>query len=271
MANGIVPYGAYFPAESLLQAKQRGEQIRSMQEEGSLRKAQLAGQMRAYGAATPEEMFYSQATAEQAQAEEAARARNIGAAGALIDSLGKIVAGSNYNPEVIASIKSRPDIAEAVSPIFNLETWTPHAKGEDFVYSGDAPLSATVDGAQGQLEPGMSYTKFPDGSFETRPITAEDRKAIEGATVDTTALVKNTKFIAKTLKIPEAKALDIAMQAKTKTREQFIMDMVARAQGMGLNVEKARANAEEIYDGLFPEEKTEEVTQDWLSSVLEEE
>lgn len=169
MADGIIPFTQYFPQESLSQAKMRGEQLRGMQAQAASRQAKETGMMKAYGATTPQDLAYKRASAEKGMIDT----QRMSAVGDLLDNLHGSVAKVGFDKEAIEMIRNNPGIAEAVSPIMDIKTWNPHEKGEDFVYTGPT-TPATIDGEQGQLTTGQPYTKLMDGTFKTRPMTAED-------------------------------------------------------------------------------------------------
>jgi hypothetical protein len=271
---GLVPFTQYFPQQSLAEARMQGEQLRATQGQRRQQEAKQQALSDIYG--TPEEAARQQVMGQQ----QDIKTRKIQAAGGLLDSLSGAIKDSGYDPEVIKRIKARQDIRDAVSPLVDLDTYEWSPEGDKFVYGGENPLPATVDGKQGQLEPGSAYIEMPDGTYKTRAITAKEKREIAGKPADTTALVKNTEFIAKTLKIPREEALGIAMESKTKSRDQFIQDYVLRAVGlMGPRAgEKAAISAAEVYDSLNPEEKesvpgeiapTTEPDTDWLGSQEE--
>jgi hypothetical protein len=271
MADGIIPFTQYFPQQSLAQARMQGEQLRAMQ--GQRRQQEVKQQALSDIYGTPEEAARQQIMGQQ----QDIQTRRMQAAGGLLDSLGTAIKESGYDPEVIKQIKGRQDIRDAVSPLVDIDTYEWSPEGNKMVYGGEAPLPATIDGKPGQLEPGQAYIEMPDDTYKTRAITAKETREIAGKPADTTALVKNTEFIAKTLNIPREEALSIAMESKTKGRQQFIQDYVLRAVGlMGPRAgEKAAISAAEVYDSLNPEEEkavpgeiapTGEPDTDWLGS-----
>jgi hypothetical protein len=249
----------------------QGEQLRMMQQQRRTGEARQQALSDIYG--TPEE-------AARQQMQQDIKSRKIQAAGGLLDSLSGAIRESGYDPEVIKQIKARQDIRDAVSPLVDLDTYEWSPEGDKFVFGGESPLPAVIDGQEGQLEPGGAYIEMPDGTYKTRAITAKEKKEITGKPADTTALVKNTEFIAKTLNIPREEALSIAMESKTKSRDQFIQDYVLRSVGLyGPNVgEKAAVDAAKVHDQLNPEEEkavpgevapTVEPDLDWLGSQEE--
>jgi hypothetical protein len=275
MANGgILPFTSYFPQQSLAEARMQGEQLKAMQGQRRQQEAKQQALSDIYG--TPEEAARQEIMGQQ-QAMEMKRVR---AAGGLLDSLSGAIKESGYDPEVIKQIKGRQDIRDAVSPLVDLDTYEWSPEGDKFVFGGASPLPAVIDGQEGQLEPGQAYIEMPDGTYKTRAITAKEEREAIGKGADTTALVKNTEFIAKTLNIPREEALSIAMESKTKSRDQFIQDYVLRAVGlMGPRAgEKAAVSAAEVYDSLNPKEEkavpgevspTTEPDTDWLGSQEE--
>jgi hypothetical protein len=274
MADGLIPVQSYFPRQTLAEARMQGEQLRAMQQQRRTGEARQQALSDIYG--TPEEAARQQIMGQQ----QDIQTRRIQAAGGLLDSLSGAIKDSGYDPEVIKQIKGRQDIRDAVSPLVDLDTYEWSPEGDKFVFGGTSPLPATIDGQEGQLEPGQAYIEMPDGSYKTRAITAKEQREAIGKGADTTALVKNTEFIAKTMNIPREEALSIAMESKTKSRDQFIQDYVLRAVGlMGPNAgERAAISAAEVYDSLNPEEKksvpgevspTTEPDTDWLGSQEE--
>jgi len=165
----IIPFTQYFPQESLSQAKMRGEQLRQLEAQGVTRQAQQQGMMRAYGSPTQEDLAFQQATAQKGGIET----QRMSAVSGLLDNLYGSVAKVGFDKDAIEMIRNNQGIAEAVSPIMDIQTWNPHERGEDFVYTGPT-TPATIDGKPDQLTTGKPYTKLMDGTFKTRPMTAED-------------------------------------------------------------------------------------------------
>jgi hypothetical protein len=229
--------------------------------------------MAAYGAGTPEEMYRMQAESEVEQQKQAQKMKQLQAAGQLADSIYNVAKQNKFDPEVIAGIKSRSDIAQAVSPLYDLSQWNPTAEGEEIVATESRP--AIIDGKESMTAPGQALIKLPDGSFKTRLKTAKD-VALEqrGKAADSTALMKNARYLSKQLKIPEDEAVKTLMKVKGKSREDFISSFISRAvstQGTSDKViKRAHDAAVKVYDDVYgAEEAAPQAVQDVVDADID--
>jgi hypothetical protein len=276
-----LPPSAYY-AEPLATAQMRGAQLGQMRESAEMRRAKMDAEMAAYGASSPREMMMMKATMTRQAAEQQARMKGLTDFSNVMEDVDDIKKA--YGPAAAKEYWNTPEVQGVVSP-FIKSGYDPTVEGDVFIAQSPFPgMIKTAKGEmiEGETEVGKGYlpVKTAEGEyFEERPIT----RKLAGKAGDTaTALQKNTAFIAKTLKIPEEKALQMALESKSQSKEAFILDMIKRAMtsSMGrLKPDKLKAieeNAGSIWDSLHdtdkaaPEEASgaPEGEQDWLGATL---
>jgi hypothetical protein len=278
MADGTVPAEAYFPSSSLMGERIRGAQLASMEQNQAREEARMKGMMGALGVSSPEEAY-------EMKARQDIESQRLGDFEDFLTGADEIYETYGGDSEEFQGYKEAykgiwsPYLAD-----FNIAG--PKGKDHDRILTitptQDTPME--IAGKEVILKKGVTYEqglKGPDAVWAREMAPTEEAKAKKAKGADATALQKNTAFIAKTLKIPQEKALQMALESKQQSREGFILDMIKRAMtaSMGrLKPDKLKSieeNAGNIWDSLHAKESPEtapEATkgeQDWLGSVIE--
>lgn len=256
----ILPFTSYFPQQSLLEAKQQGEQLKQMKRQGE-------------------------------QQDEQYKFNKFTQTMDFLDN-----AYDNYGPEAVSELLKRPELRNNIGPYVDPDSIV-HKRDRKGTKTTRILPNIDLDGIGRDGKPITIKAKTPairtltpDGKEYLTPdiMTVEDAKKVaelEPNSKDAaTALQKNTAFIAKTLKMPKEKALQMAMESKVQSRESFIMSMLGRlvSTSMGradrAKMDEMKKNAGDLWDslnkakfGATGEAPATSSEQDWLGATLEEE